>query len=421
MDLRSVIRGLGNKIRVFDNDLKYDELTDFIFKHDLKDKPFIVKVEGKRVASNFIATREMLCNYLNISKKRLAEFLSRMSYAGDIEISNENPLKKMDWKLDDLPVPKYFARDGGRYITAGVVIATDAEHAKNNSNSYNTYNACIHRLMILDSKRMAVRLVPPRHTYLLWKDAVERGEDLPVLIAIGTHPLFLLAASTRVPKGKEFGYAASLMKGLKLYRVDGLLTPMAEIVISARITAEKAKEGPFVDITATYDRVRDEPVIEVDAIYARDDPIFYSILPGGYEHQVLMGLPYEPVIYRAVSNVCRVKNVVLTLGSKHYFHAIVQIEKNTEGDGKNAILAAFAAHPSLKHVVVVDEDIDIYSHEDVEFALATRFQADRDLVLIKGARGSSLDPSTNEDGTTTKWGIDATAYLSRKSDFEKVF
>ncbi len=411
MDLRSAIRTLGDKVQHFEDYLKYDGLTEFIFENDLRNKPFIANVEGKRVASNFIATREMLCDYLGIPKEKLAEFLSEVSYDGNIEISDENPFKKMRWELGDLPVPRYFPKDGGRYITAGVVITKDDS----------SYNACIHRLMILDSKRMAARLVPPRHTYLLWKDAVERGEDLPVLIAIGVHPLFLLAASTRVPRGKEFSYAASLMKGLKLYRVDGLLTPMAEIVISARITPEKAKEGPFVDITATYDKVRDEPVVEVDAIYAREDPIFYSILPGGYEHQVLMGIPYEPVIYKAVSNVCRVKNVVLTSGSKHYFHAVVQIEKNTEGDGKNAILAAFSAHPSLKHVVVVDEDIDVYSHEEVEFAIATRFQADRDLVLIKGARGSSLDPSANEDGTTTKWGIDATAYINRKSDFERVF
>jgi UbiD family decarboxylase len=283
-----------------------------------------------------------------------------------------------------------------------------------------TYNACIHRLMAVDDKRMAVRLVPPRHTYLLWRDAIERGEDLNILISIGCHPLFLFSASTRVPEGKEFGYSAELMKGLDLYRIDGMLTPMAEIVISAKITDKKVEEGPFVDITSTYDKIRMEPVVEIKRIYAREDAIFYSIIPGGYEHQILMGVPYEPVIYRSVSGVCRVRNVVLTPGSKHYFHAIVQIEKNTEGDGKNAILATLSAHPSLKGVIVVDEDIDIYNYEDIEFAIATRFQADKDFITIKGARGSSLDPSANEDSTTTKWGMDATKYLQRKDEFEKV-
>jgi UbiD family decarboxylase len=199
-----------------------------------------------------------------------------------------------------------------------------------------------------------------------------------------------------------------------------MLTPMAEIVISAKITDKKVEEGPFVDITSTYDKIRMEPVVEIKRIYAREDAIFYSIIPGGYEHQILMGVPYEPVIYRSVSGVCRVRNVVLTPGSKHYFHAIVQIEKNTEGDGKNAILATLSAHPSLKGVIVVDEDIDIYNYEDIEFAIATRFQADKDFITIKGARGSSLDPSANEDSTTTKWGMDATKYLQRKDEFEKV-
>lgn len=153
-------------------------------------------------------------------------------------------------------------------------------------------------------------------------------------------------------------------------------------------------------------------------MFCKKDFIYYSITPGGIEHQILMGVPYEPVIYRFVSNVCKVKNVVVTPGSRHYLHAVVQIEKRTEGDAKNAILAALSANPSMKGVIVVDEDIDILSYEDVEYAIATRFQADRDFVVIGGARGSSLDPSAEK--TTAKWGIDATKPLDRLKDFERV-
>jgi UbiD family decarboxylase len=273
--------------------------------------------------------------------------------------------------------------------------------------------------MLIDKAKLAARLVEPRHTYLLWKRAVEEGRDLPIAIAIGVHPLFLFAASTRVPEGKEFGYASSLLKGLNLYLIEDMLVPDSEIVLIGRITSELVDEGPFVDITSTYDQVRKQPVIEVDAMYMKANAIYYSIIPGSYEHQVLMGIPYEAEIYRSVKRVCDIKNVVMSAGSKHYFHAIVQIEKHKEGEGKNAILAAFAAHPSLKGVVVVDEDINIYSNEDVEYAIATRFQADRDLVIIPNVKGSSLDPSSN-NGVTTKWGIDATKYISRKKDFERV-
>lgn len=417
MNLRDAISMLGNRVVYHNEELRHDEVVNFINKHGYEKTPLILNVEGRKVATNFIATREMLCEYLGINRENLAEYLSKVSFDGDIKIRNDFMLKKRETDLYSLPILKYFKRDGGRYVTAGVVIARRLDSDPDDPQSY---NACIHRLMLLDERHFAARLVAPRHTYLMWRDAVERGEDLPVLISIGVHPLFLFAAATRVPEGKEFGYAASLMKGLEVYSVDGMLTPDAEIVLSGRITAKTAKEGPFVDITGTYDKIRDEPVIEIDAIYTKEDPIYYSITPASYEHQVLMGIPYEPVIFKSVAGVCRVKNVIMTAGGKHYLHAIVQIQKKTEGDGKNAILAAFAAHPSMKHVVVVDDDINIYDHEDVEYAIATRFQADRDLVIIKNARGSSLDPSANEDGTTAKWGIDATKYLSRKEDFERV-
>ncbi len=395
------------------DELKHEEVTKFVKENGYEKTPLILNVEGKRVAMNFISTRERLCKYLGIKKDELAAYLASLGYDGSIRIK-EAKLKRRNWNLYDLPILKYYPKDGGRYVTAGVVITRWGK-----TEDADSYNACIHRLMLMDENRLAARLVKPRHTYLLWKKAVERGEDLPIAIAIGVHPLVLFASATRVPEGKEFGYAASLMKGLDMNIIEDMLVPKAEIVLVGRITKELVDEGPFVDITGTYDVVRRQPVVEIDAIYAMDDPIYYSITPASCEHQVLMGIPYEPEIYRSVSKVCKVKNVVMSPGGMHYFHAVVQIEKHSEGDGKNAILAAFAAHHSLKHVVIVDEDIDIYSSEDVEYAIATRFQADKDLVVIPNARGSSLDPSST-NGLTAKWGIDATKELSRLPDFERV-
>ncbi|ADC65694.1 UbiD family decarboxylase [Ferroglobus placidus DSM 10642] len=383
---------------VVEEEIKHDEVVDFLKKRKLLDKPCLLNVEGKRVATNFVSSRELVAKYLGVKKEELVKVLAKVE-SGDVSVREMNYDELRD--LNDLPIIKYFEGDGGRYITAGVVIACkDPEN-------FSTYNASIHRLMVVDEKKLAARLVPPRHTYLLWRDAVEKGEELEIAVCIGVHPLFMLASSTRLPEGKEFYYAAGLMGGLEVSDVDGIYCPESEVIIRGRITAETVKEGPFVDITGTYDLVRDEPVVEVDKIYAKEDFIYYSITPASKEHQILMGLPAEPEIYKAVSKVCRVKNVVLTPGGRHWLHAVVQIEKRTEGDGKNAILAAFAAHPSLKHVVVVDDDIDVYNYEDIEFAIATRFQADRDLVVVSGARGSSLDPSA-KDNITAKMGIDAT-------------
>ncbi|MCQ4153962.1 MAG: UbiD family decarboxylase [Archaeoglobi archaeon] len=408
MNLRDTLNLVNPEI--LDEDIKHDRVIEALRQKGLMDKPVILTVEGKRVAKNFVSSRELLARYLNADPKRLAVELAKF-YGREEKIVikefSELGLKKNRVNLFDLPIIKYFPKDRSRYVTGGVVIAKK-DH----------FNASIHRMMLLDEKSFAVRLVAPRHTYLMWREAVENGEELKVAVCIGVHPLFLLASATRVGVGEEFGYASKLMGTLTLYRKGEMLVPDSEIVLFGRITAETADEGPFVDITGTYDEIRREPVLEIDEFYAKDDFIYYSITPGGMEHRILMGVPYEPIIYRFVSNVCKVKNVATTPGSRNYFHAIVQIEKKTEGDAKNAILAALSANPSLKGVIIVDDDIDIFSYEDVDYAIATRFQADRDFVIVKGARGSSLDPSAEE--TTAKWGIDATKPLKRAKEFERV-
>ncbi|MCC6027896.1 MAG: UbiD family decarboxylase [Archaeoglobus sp.] len=407
MNLRSAIKEI-NPI-ILDVNLEHDKVVDFLKDQGLLNTPLILRVEGKKVAMNFLSSREILARFLNADPKKIAVELAKIYEKPeklDFRNFEEIGLKKLPKNLYELPILKFFPKTA-RYITAGIVIAK-REH----------YNASFHRMMLIDERRLAVRLVAPRHTYLMWKDAVENGEELRVAVCIGVHPLFMLSAATRVPPGEEFSYASKLMNGLTVYKKDELIIPDSEIVLFGRLTAETTAEGPFVDLTGTYDDVRNEPILEVDEIFAKKDYIYYTIIPGGMEHRILMGIPYEPVIYRFVSNVCKVKNVATTTGSRNYFHAIVQIEKRTEGDAKNAILAALAANPSLKGVIVVDEDIDIFSYEDIDYAIATRFQADRGFVIITGARGSSLDPSAGE--TTAKWGIDATKPLKNAEQFERV-
>ncbi|MHC1625682.1 MAG: UbiD family decarboxylase, partial [Methermicoccaceae archaeon] len=261
-----------------------------------------------------------------------------------------------------------------------------------------------------------------RHTYLLHKKASENGDDLPVAVVIGVEPAVLVASSTRVSPNEELHYASAL-KGepVEVFECEnGVKVPHGEFVLEGYISAtDRVNEGPFVDITGTYDIVREEPVIHFTRMHYRDDPIYHAIMPGGIEHQLLMGTPYEPIIYDAVSRVADVVNVAMSEGGCHYFHAVVQIRKRTEGDGKNACLAALGAHGSLKHVVVVDTDIDIFNPNEVEYAIATRTQADRDIFIIKDARGSSLDPSRHE-GLTTKMGIDATASLEGREEFDRI-
>jgi UbiD family decarboxylase len=173
------------------------------------------------------------------------------------------------------------------------------------------------------------------------------------------------------------------------------------------------------------DFVRPGPIIEIDCITHRRDPIYQALLPGRLEHKLLMGMPREPTIYAAVNQVCRCTNVTITPGGTSWLHAVVQIEKRGPGDGRAAIEAAFRGHSSLKHVVVVDTDINPYDPAEVEWAIATRFQADRDLVVLADQPGSSLDPSaTHQPGMkslTAKMGLDATIpWDADRADFEKV-
>ncbi|MEM2934182.1 MAG: UbiD family decarboxylase [Halobacteria archaeon] len=378
-------------------------------------KPIFFKnVAGRQAAMNVISSREVLALALGVRREEIVRYLAGVKPEGEIKIVEEMPFLERQFKADlsKLPIMRHYRGDAGKYITAGIVISKYGEE----------YNASVHRMLVLDERTLAVRLVPPRHCYMLHKKAAKQRKQLPIAVVIGVDPLFMLAACTRVPACKEFEYASALArKSLELYEIEnGVQVPDAEIVLEGYIDPElRAREGPFVDITGTFDIAREEPVIKLDRIYMRRDAIYQGILPSGSEHKLLMGVPYEPKIYTTVSEVAQVKNVLLTEGGCCYFHAVVQIEKQTEGDGKNAILASFTAHPSLKHVVVVDEDIDIFNPLEVEYAIATRVRGDRDVLIIPRARGSSLDPAIAEDGTSTKIGIDATMPLSGREKFKR--
>ena len=364
---------------------------------------------GARGVMNVTATRQALSHALSIPRDEIVRRLARAEYLGSVVREGTLPMEAPD--LRKLPVMQHFPGDAGKYITAGIVFSRYGD----------IENASIHRMLVLSDTKVAARLVEGRHTSTLHRAARENGDRLPVAVAIGVHPAVTIASCTRVPKGRELPYAAELLGGeIRVFSCpNGVLVPKAEVILEGYIGDETTSEGPFVDITGTYDVVREQPVIEFTGMHLARDFIYHGILPAGNEHRMLMGAPYEPGIYRAVAGVTEVKDVVLTTGGCGYFHAVIVIRKQTQGDAKNAILAALAAHTSLKHVVVVDEDIDPADLEDVEFAIATRVRGDQDLLIVTGARGSSLDPCQAPDGTNVKIGIDATMPLGREHEFRR--
>lgn len=369
-----------------------------LFFHDL---------DGHRAVMNVTASRNALAQALGINADEIVKTLAGTPCTGSVEL--QGALNMHRPSLFSLPIMNHYPQDAGRYITSGIIF----------SNYKGVRNASIHRMLVLDERHLVARIVEGRHTHALYTRAMEQGERLPIAITIGTHPAVTFASCTRVPEGMELPYAAVLRGGtLPVWECgNGVWVPDAEITLEGYIGFSRADEGPFVDITGTYDPVRQQPVIELTGMHTKNDPIYHGILPGGNEHKVLMGMPYEPSIYRAVSGVADVRNVVLTGGGCGYLHCIIQIRKLTQGDAKNAIMAAFAAHPSLKHVVVIDQDIDILDIHDVEYAVATRVRGDRDVMVITGVRGSSLDPCRLPDGTNVKIGVDATMVLGEEEKF----
>lgn len=374
-----------------------------------------VKGGGMQVVSGVCGTRERIFRAIGAGSEN---YYSRLIEAANgphmPELIEDGPVLDTHTKpdLSRLPVLTHYEKDPGPYITSGIVIARSADGKFQNTS--------IHRLLILNKERLAIRIVP-RHLYALHQEAKRQGKDLQVAIVIGSHPAVLVAANVGPKLGvDELSVANALLGGgLKVVRckhVDVKVPAESEIVLEGVIKKDDVvDEGPFVDLTGTYDIVRKQPVVEIVGMNMRKDPIYQAILPGGSEHKLLMGLPKEARMFEAITRaVPEVKGVRLTLGGSCWFHAVVSIKKQADGDGKNALMAAFGSNPSVKHVVVVDEDINIDDSDEVEWALATRFQGDEGMVRIKRARGSSLDPSSDQEKMlTTKLGFDATIPWSK--------
>jgi UbiD family decarboxylase len=364
------------------------------------------------VVGNIVSSRELVASSLGIGKGQLLGALVRaINNRKEPEVVGSGPCQEVveDPDLNALPILKYMPKDGGKYIASAVCITKDPDTGIRNSS--------FHRLMQMDRNHFAARIVEGRGTYT----ALKKAGELDVAICVGNSIPVLLAGATSFPIGVDELGMANALEETKLVRcktMDLEVPAETEFVLEGRITNQTTTEGPFLDLTETYDRTREQPVIEIKKITRRKDAIFHALLPGMGEHKLLMGMPREPTIFNEVNKVCKCKNVLVTPGGASWLHAVVQIEKKSDDDGRKAAEAAFKGHSSLKHCIVVEDDIDIYDPNDVEWAIATRFQADRNAIVTPGQPGSSLDPSGDltegKKATTCKAGLDATIPWDKK-------
>ena len=414
MGFRNFIETLDKKgelIRVSKEVSTEYELAGII--NALREKPVYfekVKESIYPVVAGLVSSKELISQALGITKDKL---LPKLSIAIEhplppqlVERGNCQEVVETNIDLTKLPIMHYTEKDGGKYIASAVTIIKDPQLGK---------NMCFHRLMLKDQNHFVVRIVEDRGTDSALKKA---GGELDIAICIGNSTAVLLSAATSLPKGvDELGMANALEQTalVKCKTVDLEVPADCEFVLEGRITKDKASEGPFLDLTGVVDRVRQQPIVEIKCVTHRKNPVYQTILAGKNEHKFLMGMPKEPTIYNEVNKVCLCKDVYVTPGGCSWLHAVVQIKKQNTDDCRKAIAAAFEGHKSLKHCVVVDDDINIYDPHDVEWAIATRFQADKNAVILSNQPGSSLDPSGDltegKKATTAKAGLDATAPL----------
>lgn len=322
-----------------------------------------------------------------------------------------------------LPIPTHSEHDSGPYITAGLVIARNPKTG--------VQNVSINRIQINGPDRLGI-LMLPRHLHAFYQSAESAGGALPVAIAIGVDPLTALSSQAITPIDfDELTIAGSLhgapLPVVKCRTSDVRVPADAEIVIEGRILPHiREAEGPFGEFPKYYSAREEREVIAIDCVTHRRDPIFHTIIPAEMEHLLLGAIPREATLLAHLQrSFPNVTDVHLSVGGVARYHLYVQMKKSREGQPKNVILAAFGGHYDVKHVVVVDDDVAVHDPTEVEWAIATRFQADRDLVIVSDAQGSPLDPSTTVrfahshggkppphlQGVSAKMGLDATKPL----------
>ena len=309
---------------------------------------------------------------------------------------------------EELPIPVHNEHDAGAYITAGLVIAANPKTG--------VQNVSINRIQISGPDRRGI-LILPRDLHRFYDAAEEAGEALSVAIAVGVDPLTLLASQSILPIDRDELEVAGALHGRPLPVVkcktnDVRVPAEAEIIIEGRLLpGVREEEGPFGEFPQYYGPSGKRQVIEIDTITRREDALFHTIVPAAMEHLLLGGIPREASLIAHLQRTFpSVKDVHLSRGGVCRYHLVVKIAKRWDGEPKNIMMGAFAGSADIKQVTVVDEDVDILDPDAVEWAVATRFQATEDLMVVAGAQGSRLDPS-GTDGRVDKMGLDATKPL----------
>jgi 2,5-furandicarboxylate decarboxylase 1 len=385
-----------------------------------------VKGSSMPVVTNVHASFQRLAMALGLPPTAtVREFTREYAYREDHpippEIVDTGPVKEVILKGDEvdlyqLPLLTYHEKDAGAYVTVGFTVMKDPDTG--------IRNAGIYRLMRRDRNSFGVQLSETAHGHYIWKKNEKAGRPTPIAVFIGHHPAVHLGCLSFSPlEADEFAMAGAMLGApLQLVRCETVPLEVpadAEIVLEGEILPHiREPEAPFGEYPGTYGPQRMNPVVRIHAITMRRNPLYQSSFVGHPDNLLLSGVTRLSYIYKTVKIACpTVREVYVPPSGRCRFICYIAMEKLVEGDPKNAAMAAFAADPFLKFVVVVDEDVDILNDSDVLHAIATRVRAERDTFVVTYARGSPLDPASYDprggSHIVTKVGVDAT----RKADY----
>jgi 2,5-furandicarboxylate decarboxylase 1 len=392
------------------------ELTALVVKleKERKQRPILLfeSVKGTKlpVLTNLHASRSRLAQAIGCAPDAmLTTYLRAMERPVPPRVVATGPVKEVvergaDVDLYALPQIVHHEGDAGPYITAAISFAKDP--------TSDTWNCAYNRLMIQGRDTTSIHLTLGKHLWEFQQIAEQRREALPLALVIGVHPAIALGALAigSIDEDERAIMGALLREPLELVKCetsDVLVPAHAEMILEGEILPQaRTPEGPFGEFTGYSLGERQREIVRYTAITHRRDAMFQDITVAHLDHLLLSTIPMEANLYRAVRAMVPSVTAVRVPSP---FTCYVSIEQRLPGQAKNAIMAVFGADLYMKRVVVVDHDVDVFDDRQVNWALATRCQPDRDIAIVTHARGSDLDPSTREDGYTAKWGVDATA------------
>lgn len=382
---------------------------------------------GWRVLGGLFATPKLVALALGVPEDQLLErYLALEEKRIAPEMVSSGPVKEVRWQgkevdLYRLPMVTHSEEDVGPYITIGVQIGKDPDTG--------IRNVSIHRMLLLGKDRLSLWAPADHHLGRMLLKAEEKGRGLEVATAIGVDPAIIIGSQAKVPMGVDEFYVAGGLRGspvklTKCETIDVEVPAASEIVIEGvTLPGERVPDGPYGEYPGCYSEAKQAPVVRVTAITMRQNPIYQTALTGMpvTENHTLIEYANAAVIFREARKITpEVKAVHVTPGGTFRHHVVVSIKKRHEEEARNLILGLLALGIGLKQVTVVDEDIDVHDPVDVEWALSTRMQPDRDIIIVPRLACSTLDPSVPKPRTTAGWGIDATMPVNDRARFEKV-